>query len=37
MMKDWEEIPDSFISSAKDKRGREEILDYIDNILRSIQ
>jgi len=37
MMQDWEEIPDSFISSAKDKRGREEILDYIDRILKSIQ
>ena len=37
MMQDWAEIPDSFISSAKDRRGREEILDYIDKILKSIQ
>ena len=37
MMEEWEEIPESFISSAKDSRGREEILDYIDSILKSIQ
>ncbi len=37
MMEDWEEIPESFISSAKDGRGREEILHYIDSILKSIQ
>jgi len=37
MTNDWVEIPDLFISSAKDRRGREEILDYIDKILKSIQ
>jgi len=36
-MKDWVEIPDSFVSSTIDRRGREEILDYIDKILKSIQ
>ena len=29
----WEELPPYFISSSEKKRGREELLDYIDSIL----
>ncbi len=28
----WEELPPIFVSSSVDKRGREEILDYIDEL-----
>ena len=31
----WEELPIQFISSAKSGRGRDEILDYIDQINKS--
>lgn len=34
MSKTWEQMPDYFISSANDKRGRDEILAYI-NILNN--
>jgi len=30
MLENWESLPVSFITSAKDGRGREEILDYIE-------
>lgn len=33
---DWEELPASFISSSEKGTGREEILDYIDNILKTL-
>lgn len=29
---DWEEAPNYFITSSSDERGREELLEYIDNI-----
>ena len=32
----WEELPPVFTTSSLTERGREEILDYIDNILKSI-
>lgn len=32
MLKTWEEIPDLFITSAENKTGREEILDFIDKV-----
>lgn len=32
----WEELPPVFISSAKDKTGKEEILSYIENVLTEI-
>ena len=32
----WEELPPVFTTSSLTGRGREEILDYIDNILKSI-
>ena len=32
LVEEWEELPPIFITSSEDKRGREEILDYIDTI-----
>lgn len=34
--KQWEELPPYFISSSEDRTGRKEILDYIENINKSI-
>lgn len=33
----WEELPPILLSSSEKREGREEILDYIDNINKSIQ
>ena len=32
----WDELPVQFVSSSQDKRGREEILNYIESILQTI-
>lgn len=32
----WEELPPIFITSAEKKTGKEEILDYIENILKTL-
>lgn len=32
----WEELPPHFITSSENKRGREELLDYIESINKSI-
>lgn len=32
----WEELPPIFISSSSNGKGREEILDYIDNIIKNL-
>lgn len=32
----WEELPPYFITSAEDRTGKEELLDYIDSINRSL-
>ena len=32
----WETPPPYFITSAEDKTGRQEVLDYIDNILKKL-
>lgn len=32
----WEEIPPVFFTSSEKKQGRDEVLDYIDNINRSL-
>ena len=32
----WDELPMQFVSSSQDKRGREEILNYIESILQTI-
>lgn len=36
LLEDWEELPPVFKSSAQNAQGREEILDYIDSILKSL-
>lgn len=36
LMKDWEEIPPVFITSSEDKRGKEDLLDYIESINKNI-
>lgn len=33
----WEELPPHFITSAEDRTGRDELLDYIDGINKSLQ
>ncbi len=33
----WEEVPPHFITSSSNKLGREELLEYIDNINQSIE
>ena len=33
----WEELPPVFLTSSEDRRGREELLDYIDSINKSIK
>ena len=33
----WEELPPHFVSSSEKKTGRQEILDYIDSINRSLR
>ena len=35
LQKEWEELPPIFVTSASDRRGRDELLDYIDSINRS--
>ena len=37
LLQDWEELPPMFCSSSEKKTGRDEILDYIDTILKTIQ
>lgn len=36
LLKTWEELPPVFITSSEDGRGRDEILDYIDEINKSL-
>lgn len=33
LLKKWESLPEIFVTSARNKKGREEILDYIGGIL----
>lgn len=35
LLETWEELPQHFITSAKKKTGREEVLDYIDHLLKT--
>ena len=37
LRKTWEELPPVFATSSEDGRGREELLDYIDQINRQIK
>lgn len=32
LQQSWEELPPVFLTSSEDKRGREELLDYIDSV-----
>lgn len=36
LQEQWEELPPFFISSSEKKTGREEILDYIEEVNKSI-
>lgn len=36
LSQEWEELPAMFFSSSLKKTGRDEILDYIDNILKTL-
>ena len=36
LMNDWEELPPVFITSSEDKRGKEDLLDYIESINKQI-
>ena len=35
LLKNWEELPPIFVSSSETKKGREEVLEYVDEILKS--
>ena len=37
LLQTWESLPDMLVSSAVSKMGQEEILDYIQNIINSLQ
>jgi len=37
MAKVWDEMPKMFISSAETRKGKEEILDYIEEINNQLQ
>ncbi len=37
MLESWEEMPPYFITSSEKRQGREEVLDYIDQINRSLK
>lgn len=34
---DWEELPPVFVTSAENKKGKEDLLDYIEQINKSIE
>lgn len=36
LMKDWEDLPPVFITSSEDRRGKEDLLDYIEEINKEI-
>jgi GTP-binding protein len=36
LLETWEELPDIFITSANDKLGRDEILNFIDGVIKTI-
>lgn len=37
LLKDWEELPPIFVTSSEDKRGKEDLLQYIEEINNQIQ
>ena len=32
LLEEWEELPPIFLTSSEDRRGREELLDYIEQL-----
>lgn len=36
LLEQWEELPPIFVTSSEDRRGREELLSYIDQINQSL-
>jgi len=36
MLKDWEELPPIFVTSSETKEGREELLNYIDEVNQTL-
>ena len=36
LLEQWEELPPLFITSSEDRRGRDELLNYIEEINRQI-
>lgn len=36
LAEEWEELPPHFITSSESKRGRDELLDYIDSVNKSL-
>lgn len=36
LAEEWEELPPHFVTSSENRRGREELLDYIDSINRQL-
>ncbi len=36
LLENWEELPEIFITSANDKLGRDEILNFIDGVIKTI-
>ena len=37
ILEHWEELPPTFVSSSETGLGREEILDYIESVLKSLE
>ncbi|MBQ2575068.1 MAG: YihA family ribosome biogenesis GTP-binding protein, partial [Bacteroidales bacterium] len=37
LLQTWETLPDMLVSSAVSKMGQEEILDYIEKIIKELQ
>ena len=37
LLQNWEELPPVFVTSSEDKRGKQELLDYIENINKSLK
>ena len=36
LMETWEELPPMFVTSSEKKTGRDELLDYIDQIIKEL-
>ncbi len=37
MLESWEELPPIFQTSSEKKRGREDVLDYIESVIEAIR